>query len=177
MLTRMAGERFTSSRSLRAVVGAGLVRGLGCGVVLGAVSGAVLAVWCGVHNAPGGAGAFAGTSALLRVAAIAAGVGALIGVVSAAAALVVLAGAGRGRSSWAVSVLAAVVAAMVSVLALSRAWRSLSSDVAALSQAWEAFSGTLVSTLALLLVGLVNAVVALWQVRRLDRRTSSAGLS
>ncbi len=91
------------------------------------------------------------------VAVIAALVGAVVGVAAAAASVAVLAVAEvRGRRrSWVVSIAAAVLAALVSIVVVN-----------AFAQKAD---GVFLSLGQTLLLGLVSVAVALWQVRRLVR--------
>ncbi|WP_432507204.1 hypothetical protein [Kineococcus arenarius] len=147
-------------RPMDATAGRGLLRGVGCGAALGALTGAAMVVWDALRPAAPGVYEIPFSVLLMGyVAVIAELVGAVVGFAAAAAAasVAVLAVAEvRGRRrSWVVSVAAAVLAALVSIVVVN-----------AFAQKAD---GVFLSRGQTLLLGLVSVAVALWQVRRLVR--------
>ena len=145
-------------RPMNATVGLALLRGVGCGAALGALTGAGLIVWDGLTPAAPGVYEDPFSVFLMGyVAVIAALVGGVVGLLASAAAMAVLAVAEvRGRRrSWIVSAMAAVVAAFVALVVVN-----------AFAQKAD---GVFLSWWQTLVVGLGAFAVALWQVRRVVR--------
>ena len=152
---------------LSGVVARGLARGALYGAVLGALTGAAITAWSMVQPVP--AGTFDEPFLLqpvLVVTVIAACVGATLGVLSAAAAMAVLAVADRRgrRRSWTASVLAASASALTTTAVPAALWFGEARGPAGVSaDALIAVAGPLLAA------GAVSAAVALRCVRHLVR--------
>jgi hypothetical protein len=110
------------ARSMSAVVGHAVLRGVGCGAALGALIGAGFIVWDGLT--PAAPGVYKDPFSVLvmvYVAVIGALVGVVVGLLASAAAMAALAVAEvvSHRQSWVASVVAAVMAALISLVVVN----------------------------------------------------------
>lgn len=141
----------TTSRPVEGGFGVLSVRGVLCGAALGALSGAGLVVWGSVAPSTVESGTPFSVFVMAYGALIGAVSGAVVGLLAAAASSVVLA-VGGARGGWPVSVLAAVGAAVVTVVVV---------NVAA-----QRADGVFLGVVQTSVVGAGSTAVALWQVRR-----------
>ena len=140
----------TTSRPVEGGFGVLSVRGVLCGAALGALSGAGLVVWGSVAPSTVESGTPFSVFVMAYGALIGAVSGAVAGLLAAAASSVVLA-VGGARGGWPVSVLAAVGAAVVTVVVNLAAQRA---------------DGVFLGVVQTSVVGAGSTAVALWQVRR-----------